>query len=197
MDLHVVPSSNGDGVFRLLSSLSTAQRLLLDHRAEQDPGFDPLAGDLYVSLPDELESDPQESPDEQMTLSLPVMDLYGCWWKDDVNCTHGDNPAPDSECECGPVTFLEVATHIVPSDRQLVFDVQVARVSELWDHFWSGEAIMSQKSSELGAACAECLLHPRTHLADVVCAAQEAAAEFGEALAAFHVSIAIGTPRWS
>ena len=174
MDMHAVPSSHGEGVFRLLERLSNAQRLLLDARAEADSEFDPLVGDLIISLPDDLVVVENVYEDtEKMTMAPCIMDIYGCWWFDSAECTHGDNPPENSECDCGPVTLLEVTSHIAASDRQMVFDAHLGRLTELWDHFWSGEALMSAKSSELGAACAECLLHPQGHLVDVIGAAQE------------------------
>jgi len=179
MDLHVVPGARGEGVYRLLDELSERHLQLLETLAAEEIDAEPNDdGTLNEQLRDEI------------TLSVLTTDAFGCWWFDADDCNH------DNDCDCGPVTLLEVLMYAAPADRQLVFDAHIRRVSELWDHFWSGDALSSGSSSEIGAACAECLVDASSHLPQLYNTAAELAEEIGEAMAAFRVSVALGQPRW-
>jgi hypothetical protein len=177
MDLFIVPESQARGVFRLLSELSARHLEIVERHqleeAEAEAGYEEEA---YA--------------DEGITVSIITADVFGCWWFDGTDCAH------DIDCACGPVTLLEVLMNVAALDRQAILTAHQARIAALWDHFWSGDALLAGRSTDLGTACAECLLSPLTHLPYLYETARELSSELGEALAAFHADVQLGAPRW-
>lgn len=112
------------------------------------------------------------------------------WWLEPAG-DHGD------ECECRPISLLEVLQDRIPAERrQDALEAHLGALRDIWDHFWSGDALVTGASLSINGACPSCIVEGREHLGDVVDEARNLAEGLGEALAAFHSRIDIGLGRY-
>lgn len=112
------------------------------------------------------------------------------WWFEAYGCDGG------IECQCGPVTLLEVLSEIDAGERQTALDAHASTMRDLFDHFWSGQALLEGSTGKIGSACVSCLVDGHPHVWDVFEAATVLAEEFGEAVAAFATVVQLGEPRY-
>jgi hypothetical protein len=178
MQIHTIAAARGLGVYQLLDTLSVHHIQVLENR------YDELGPDYAL-----LEGPGVSDEDEVALIVTPPTELFGCWWFDESAC-RGD------DCHCGPVTLLEVLTHSTEAARPGIVAAHVAHLANLWDHYWSGEALLSATSGQIGSACPECLLSGGAHIDDLGDAAQQLSGELGEAISAYHSLITLGPPRW-
>ena len=102
-----------------------------------------------------------------------------------------------SDCRCRPMCLLEVLQdHAEGAERQGALEEHLDGLQGIWDHFWSGDALINGSSEHINGACSDCLVEGRGHLTDVLDEARNLAEELGEALAAFQSSISIGLDRY-
>lgn len=114
------------------------------------------------------------------------------WWALPSDGEHGE------ECKCRPMCLLEVLQdHAEGEERQGALEEHLGGLQEIWDHFWSGDALINGSSEHINGACSDCLVEGRGHLTDVLDEARNLAEELGEALAAFQSSISIGLDRYN
>jgi hypothetical protein len=110
------------------------------------------------------------------------------WWRSALQCRE----TGDGECNCGRVSLLEVLDSSEDDvTRQAAFAAHEAVLREAWDHYWSGQALRSG-SPNIGGACTDCLVGGDEHLAAIFAEANELAAEFGAAIAAFRTTTTLG-----
>ena len=173
MELHVVPATDG-GVFRLLDELGERRLDVLTQR----------------SLCEVDQDEPLSIDDEHVVVHAVSINRFGCWWYEEPDC----NLRVD--CNCTMVTLLEVLMGIAASNHQAALASHMQRSAELWDHFWSGEALLTNTSPSMRSACPSCLIEGISHVADLLSEARDLAAELGEALAAHHANVDLGLPRW-
>ena len=112
------------------------------------------------------------------------------WWFEAYGCDG------DYGCSCGPVTLLEVLSEIGTEHRQTALDAHTSAMRDLFDHFWSGQALLAGSTGKIGDACVSCLVEGHTHVWDVFEAATVLAEEFGEAIAAHATTVHLGEPRY-
>lgn len=172
------------------------QRSLADsHRFEfdvADGSGEPAAA--YFDMTDELSDiDASDLSDSDV---WHIGSLFGVgrhsptWW-------NLSDASHDDDCRCHPVTLLEILQdHATGGTRQASLEAHLRALHNVWDHFWSGDAVINSGSDTLNGACAECLVGGRSHLEDVLDEARNLAEELGEALAAFHSRIDIGIDRY-
>lgn len=99
----------------------------------------------------------------------------------------------DDACTCRPLGLLEVLQdHADPKKRQSALEAHLSGLRGIWDHFWSGDALVNGSSDLINGACSNCIAEGRDHLSDVLDEARNLAEELGEALAAFHTQIDLG-----
>jgi hypothetical protein len=170
MDLCVVSIASGRYILR--EDLDVEARELLASRARRDGIADELDEDVVEMLVEEARNE------------------AACWWFAETGCGGVE------ECQCGPVTLLEVLTHAEAAERDGIVEAHVTLLSATWDHYWSGQALMNPDAGELGAACAACIVDGPDHVYDVLEVAETLATELGEALAAFSTRIRLGELRW-
>ncbi len=112
------------------------------------------------------------------------------WWLESAE-EHGD------DCDCKPISLLEVLQDRIPAARrQDALEAHLGALRDIWDHFWSGDALVTGASLSINGACPSCITEGREHLGDVVDEARNLAEGLGEALAAFHSRIDIGLGRY-
>jgi hypothetical protein len=103
----------------------------------------------------------------------------------------------DDTCTCRPLGLLEVLQdHADPNKRQSALEAHLSGLRGIWDHFWSGDALVNGSSDLINGACSNCIAEGREHLSDVLDEARNLAEELGEALAAFHTQIDLGLDRY-
>jgi len=108
-----------------------------------------------------------------------------------------DGPAHGPTCRCRPIGLLEVLQdHADVAERQGALDAHLGGLRGIWDHFWSGDALVNGSSELINGACSNCIAEGREHLGDVLDEARHLAEELGEALAAFHSRIDLGLDRY-
>jgi len=108
-----------------------------------------------------------------------------------------DGPAHGPTCRCRPIGLLEVLQdHADGAERQGALDAHLGGLRGIWDHFWSGDALVNGSSELINGACSNCIAEGREHLGDVLDEARHLAEELGEALAAFHSRIDLGLDRY-
>lgn len=111
------------------------------------------------------------------------------WWYTDA-CTGG------YECACGPITLLEALERLEPAERGTAVRLHAEEMRSLYDHFWSGQGLVSGACSNIGDACVSCISEGASHVWDVYEDACILAEEFGEALAAYAYELMVGEPRF-
>lgn len=111
------------------------------------------------------------------------------WWYTDA-CTGG------YECSCGPLTLLEALERLDPTERGAAVRLHADEMRALYDHFWSGQGLVSGSCSSIGDACVSCISEGAAHVWDVYEDACLLAEEFGEALAAYAYELMVGEPRF-
>jgi hypothetical protein len=109
---------------------------------------------------------------------------------------YGRNCASD-DCDCGRITLLEALERMNPGDRGGAVKMHAAEMRRLFEHFWSGQALLSGASRSIGEACSSCLIHGAGHVVETYENACMMAEEFGEALAAYAYELMVGEPRFS
>lgn len=112
------------------------------------------------------------------------------WWWHVTACTGG------YECSCGPLTLLEALERLDPSERGTAVRLHADEMRALYDHFWSGQGLVSGSCSNIGDACVSCIAEGAAHVWDVYEDACLLAEEFGEALAAYAYELMVGEPRF-
>lgn len=137
----------------------------------------------------ELEG-PEPSRDGVVNVGGIVTEMFGCWWFFDAACAN-------LGCDCAPVTLLEVLSGTEATSHQEVTSAHVGLVGRLWDHYWSGEGLISQTSVEIRSACPDCLVYGHEHVETLWAAANQLSGELGEALAAYHCEVSLGQARWA
>lgn len=177
MELYSSNGTDNKGEFRLVDTLS-------EHQADQ-------LSKRYAML--EMTADEEEDGllvGEESGGIGTATESFGCWWFDDTTCC-------GLGCDCGPVSLLEVLEGSDVSEHQGIIAAHVAHVSQLWDHYWSGEGLISHTSNEIRSACPNCIVVGLEHVSWLWAAASQLSSELGEALAAYHSSVTIGAPRWA
>lgn len=139
-----------------------------------------------------LEADIRDGIEVQIELELDTeaYDFHPTWWFTRRGCVDGDEG-----CGCGPVTLLEVLTRASEDNHMAVIAAHMNVMRQLYDHFWSGQGIISGSSERVLDACAGCLTNGPQHVWGVFDAAREMAQDLGEALAAHESVVSIGPLR--
>jgi len=147
---------------------------------------------------DDLDFEAEEVDVEEMTDAdaWMVAGLFGVgqhspsWWLNSKT-EHGE------ECLCRPAGLLEVLQDYAASgDRQGALEAHLGALRDVWDHFWSGDALVNGEGELINGACPACLIEGREHLSEILDEARNLAEELGEALAAFHSHIDLGIDRY-
>jgi hypothetical protein len=112
------------------------------------------------------------------------------WWWHTDSCTGG------YECACGPLTLLEALERLEPVERGTAVRLHAEEMRSLYDHFWSGQGLVSGASSNIGNACVSCIAEGAVHVWNIYEDACLLAEEFGEALAAYAYELMVGEPRF-
>lgn len=112
------------------------------------------------------------------------------WWFESDGCDAGVN------CVCGRATLLSVLSNIETEERPNALLAHVDAMRALFDHFWSGQALLDGQSSSIGDACATCLTSGHVHVWGVYAAACELAEELGEAMCAYEHKLWLGADRF-
>jgi len=120
----------------------------------------------------------------------PGDDDHRVWWAHRDDCDGG------TLCDCGRVTLLEALERLEPKDRDEAVRLHADEVRALYDHFWSGQGLVSGARLEIGEACVHCLTDGERHVRAVHDAARLMAEEFGEALAAYAYRLILGGARF-
>ncbi len=162
-----------EGTYELLSTLSDDQVLLLSDRASLEGVESGLDGDEGLQV-----------------ISGRTSEQFGCWWFSKAGCTM------ELSCECGPVTLFEVISHVGVPERQAAVESHLAHLSELYAHFWAGEAVLNHATDELEGICSLCLIEGPEHIAALGQAAGDLATELGEAMASHHSTVTLGWSRY-
>lgn len=131
--------------------------------------------------------DPSELGDERG--GVPSIE-HRIWWWYTGACTGG------YECACGPITLLEALERLDPAERGTAVRLHAEEMRALYDHFWSGQGLVSGACSNIGNACVSCIAEGAAHVWDVYEDACILAEEFGEALAAYAYELMVGEPRF-
>jgi len=112
------------------------------------------------------------------------------WWWEENGCDGG------LACVCGRLTLLEALERLEPGQRGRAVRLHADEMRNLYDHFWSGQGLVSGARIEIGNACVHCLTEGASHVWDVYENACILAEEFGEALAAYAYELMVGEPRF-
>lgn len=112
------------------------------------------------------------------------------WWFTSDTCDR-------VTCNCGPITLLEALSRLHADQRGEAVKAHANQMRELYEHFWSGQGIVSGASMTIGDACPSCISDGTRHVWSVYENACILAEEFGEALAAYAYELFVGEPRYN
>ena len=189
VDIIVIAAPTDHGNYRLLSALSEQQTELVTLRED-------MAIDELENPPDFLTDfayDDDEQPEDYHAVSVRAIEEveFGCWWFTEDVCSGELN------CRCGPATLLEVLSRTTdPKEQTAAIGAHLARMSDLWAHYWAGDSLISGSQTDFEDSCADCIIEGLFHVGAVYEAASTLAQELGEALAAYHSAVRLGDPRW-
>jgi hypothetical protein len=170
---------------------SEIETLTSSWESGDDSGFE--YGGAAECIDDRPDGDGAESTEEEAWL---VASLFGIgryaptWWMS------GAGPHDDT-CTCRPLGLLEVLQdHTDPSKQREALAAHLSGLRGIWDHFWSGDALVNGASDSINGACSTCIAEGREHLDYILDEARNLAEELGEAIAAFHTQIDLGLCRY-
>jgi len=169
-------------------------RASIEHAENRDSGRDatswhPSFGKGHPGGPEAAfhSYDPYEYPG---SYDGAVSVEHRIWWWYTAECAGG------YECTCGPITLLEALERLEPSERGTAVRLHAEEMRALYDHFWSGQGLVSGACNNIGYACVSCISEGTDHVWDVYEDACVLAEEFGEALAAYAYELMVGEPRF-
>lgn len=145
-------------------------------------------------LDDSSDDGDAEATDDEVWIAAGLFGIgrYAQTWWMVGSGLHGDT------CTCRPLGLLEVLQdHAEPGNRQGALEAHLGGLRMIWDHFWSGDALVNGSCDLINGACSYCIAEGREHLGDVLDEARNLAEELGVALAAFHTQIDLGRDRYN
>lgn len=191
-----IPDLDGIVCFLERQRISFEEAESDDEFEEFEMGFEPdeTVDDDFAEGDETLSVEEIDEDDAWLVAGMFGVGRYSpSWWLFDMDpgVSHGPH------CNCRPLGLLEVMQYHAPvPDRQEALEAHLSALRDVWDHFWSGDALVNGASEEINGACSTCIITGREHLGDVLDEARNLAEELGEALAAFHSHIDIGTNRY-